>query len=328
MGVSQERDRITASHDTSEASAAGMHGVGVSVPGTSANLGPGYDSFGVAVDVPLVAVTIPRQDRRIVPAGEGAEELPAGDDNVVWQGVLAWCAHTGTTPPDVSITVDSAIPLERGLGSSSAAAVAGLMLGRALTGGVATVQQLLGLATDLEGHPDNAAAAIVGGLVACTPDGEFIRVTPTDSLRPVLLVPVQRQSTKSARAALPELVSLSTAAANIGHATMTFAGLAGLVPLTAAAMVDRLHEPARLPLMPRSQALIEALRAVGIPTALSGAGPTVLAIVPSGDTDVLAQVHDLATATLGGGEVEVIDSRWQMAGATVCPPALTLGPSD
>ncbi len=303
--------------------------VGVSVPATSANLGPGYDSFGLALAVPLVVVAGARQERRVVAVGQGADELPPGEDNLVWQGVLAWCAHAGKAVPDVSVKVDSAIPLQRGMGSSSAAAVAGLFLGRALTGGTATTEQMLGLATDLEGHADNAAAAIAGGLVACTPDGRLRRVTPSPALRPVLIVPSLRQSTNEARGVLPQQVSLAVAAANGARAAATFAGLAGLIPLDARDMVDALHEPARLPRMPDSQAVIESLRTAGVACALSGSGPTVLAVVGAHDPEAVQQVRDIVAQTLTdqAGDVEILAVAWDLAGTTVCPPNQTLGPA-
>lgn len=322
-GVAAERARIDGRH---RADADLL--VGVRVPATSANLGPGYDSFGVAVDVPLVAVAGRPADRRVIARGLGAEELPDGDDNLVWQGVLAWCAHAGTEPPDVTVHVDSAIPLQRGMGSSSAAAVAGLVLGRALTGGTATVEQLLGLATALEGHPDNAAAAIAGGLVVCTPDGRLARVTPSPALRPVLIIPHQRQATGEARAVLPAEVALHLAAGNGARAAATFAGLAGLLPLDARDVVDQLHEPARLPLMPLSQAVVSALRADGVACALSGSGPTVLAIIASRDADALDRLHHLIADAVDGDAVEVLPAGWDLSGALTCPPAAAAGASD
>ncbi|CAN5195434.1 homoserine kinase [soil metagenome] len=303
-------------------------GVGVSVPATSANLGPGYDSFGVALDIPLVAVSVTRGEQRVTARGLGAGELPTGDENLVWRAVEAWCAFAGTQVPDVSILVDSAIPLERGMGSSSAAAVAGLLLGRALTGGrAATAEQVLALATELEGHPDNAAAAIAGGLVACDPDGGFVRVTPSEGLRPVVLVPTQRQATSEARAALPVDIPLRVAAANGGRAAATFAGLAGLIPLRAVDMTDQLHEPARLGLMPTSQRLVDGLRDAGLPCALSGAGPSVLVVLPSHDQPAVDRLRDLVGELLEDpSAVEVVPTAWHLAGADVCPPQMAFGP--
>lgn len=294
----------------------------VRVPATSANLGPGYDTFGLALDVPLVAIAGPRRDDRVTAEGLGAVELPTGDDNLVWRGVLAWCAGAGTPPPDVSILVDSAIPLQRGMGSSSAAAVAGLLLGRALTGGTASTEQLLALASELEGHPDNAGAAIAGGLVACTPDGRLHRTTPSPALRPVLIIPHQRQSTGEARAVLPQDVPLRSAAGNVARAAATFAGLAGALPLDARDMVDELHEPVRLPLMPTASATVAALRTAGVPCALSGSGPTVLAVLPARDDEAVGRLRRLVGEAVGDDAAEVLPAGWDLAGATARPPAV------
>lgn len=299
-----------------------LHGhAAVRVPATSANLGPGYDALGVALDVPMLVAAGPRTAERVTSLGAGEGELPTGDDNLVWRAVLAWCDHTGAAVPDVSLTVRSPIPLERGMGSSSAAAVAGLVLARELVGGDGGTSAVLGLATELEGHPDNAAAAILGGLVLCLPDGQVRRATPDGGLRPVLLVPATRQSTDEARAALPAAVPLAEAAANGARVAATFAGLSGLVPLDPATMTDVLHEPTRLGLMPVSGALVAGLRAAGVPAALSGAGPAVLAVVPARDADAVAGVRAIADDVAAGlaVEVEVVASAWDLSGARPVP---------
>ncbi len=293
----------------------------VRVPATSANLGPGYDALGLALDVPLLAVAVERTEARVTSLGAGEGELPTGDDNLVWQALLAWCDHVGAPAPDVSVEVRSPIPLERGMGSSSAATIAGLVLGRELVGdrtdGDGGLADVLALATRLEGHPDNAAPALVGGLVLCLPDGSWRRATPDGGLRPVLVVPATRQSTGEARAALPTAVSLAEAAANGARVAATFAGLAGLCPLTATAMTDVLHEPTRLQLMPLSGALVAALREAGVPAALSGAGPSVLAVVPARDGEAVAAVERIVAdvARDQGGEVEVHPCGWDLSGA-------------
>ena len=142
----------------------------MTVPASSANLGPGFDALAVALDVQLEARTAPRGARRVVTSGHGAGELPDDESNLVWQSLAACCEHVGAPVPDCSLVVDNAIPLERGLGSSAAAAVAGLVLGRALAGAPLDDDELVDLATELEGHPDNAAAALLGGLVLCRAD--------------------------------------------------------------------------------------------------------------------------------------------------------------
>lgn len=295
----------------------------VRVPATSANLGPGYDALGIALDVPMVAHAVPRREARVVAEGFGEGELPSGDDNLVWTSLRAWAARAGVTPPDISVVVRSAIPLERGMGSSSAAAVAGLLLAEALLARRDGVEplgatELLRLATDLEGHPDNAAAALMGGLVLCLADGRVQRVTPTSSLRPVVLVPDLRQSTAHARAVLPTDVSLATAAGNAARAASTFAALAGIVPLSVHDMVDDLHEPARLELMPASAQLVRGLRARGIPSCLSGAGPAVLAVVPADAPAGVRQARAVA-AECDLADVEVVPTDWDLAGARILP---------
>lgn len=285
-------------------------GVGVEVPASSANLGPGFDALAAALDVTLTVATVPREERRVVAAGVGAEELPPGDDNLVWRGLLAYCDRFGAAVPDISLRSSNAIPLERGMGSSAAAAVAGVALGRALLGAGGTDADLVALAADLEGHPDNAAAALLGGVVVCA-DGLARRVEPSSRLRPVVCVPPARQSTASARGVLPASVSLADAAANGARTTMVLAGLSGSIAWEPSVMHDVLHEPARFEVMPASGALVAALRQGGVGACLSGAGPTVLAIVPVDEPAALDVVRSCA-----GGDWDVRPVGWHRRGAS------------
>lgn len=138
-------------------------------------------------------------------------------------------------------------------------------------------------------------------------------------------MPVERQSTKAARAALPVDVPLAVAAANGGRAARTFSGLAGLLPLRATDMVDALHEPSRLRLMPTSGALVTALRDADLPCALSGAGPSVLAILPAADDHALDRVHIIVAGAAAPDAVEVIPCAWDLSGALACPPLTQSG---
>ncbi|MEE8599688.1 homoserine kinase [Euzebya tangerina] len=294
--------------------------VGVAVPATSANLGAGFDSVAVALDIPLIAVVTAQQERRIIAEGEGADDLPSGDDNLVWQAFGAWCDQVGHEPPEVSITVRSQIPLQRGMGSSAAAAVAGVMLAAAVTSTAVTRRQIIDLVSGMEGHRDNAAAAVLGGLVVCTDDGEVARVTPSPALRPIIIIPSDRVPTSEARAILPTQVPLDLAAANAASITSTVLGLAGQGPLRASSMVDRLHEPTRLDVMPTSRALIEGLRAAGVPAVLSGAGPAVLAVVQAGE-EATGRVRDVVGDVTSDSASRVVPTSWDLAGAERCPPA-------
>lgn len=285
-------------------------GIGVEVPASSANLGPGFDALAAALDVPLVVAAVAREDRRVIAEGLGADELPADDENLVWRGVVAYCERFGVSPPDVSLHSVNTIPLERGMGSSAAAAVAGVSLGRALLGAGGTDADLVSLAADLEGHPDNAAAALLGGLVLCA-DGFARRLEPSSRLRPVICVPIQRQSTSIARGVLPESVPLADAAANGARTAMVLAGLAGAVAWEPSVMHDVLHEPPRFAVMQASGALVERLRAEGIGACLSGAGPSVLAIIPVDGEQQVDIIRESA-----GEEWDVHPVSWHRRGAS------------
>ena len=296
---------------------AGHPGVaGIRVPASSANLGPGFDAFAVALDVHLSVEVKPRREQRVLASGEGAEEVPSDDSNLIWQGLLAYCRRFGAAVPEVSVRARNDIPLERGMGSSAAAAVAGVALGRALTRAGGRNADLVDLAAGLEGHPDNAAAAVLGGLVVAV-GGVPRRLEPTDDLRPVLCVPQERQSTSAARGLLPASVPLAVAAANAARAAIVVAGLSGATAWDPTAMVDELHEPPRLAAMAGSGTLVAALRADGVGACLSGAGPSVLVVVPTRDHDAVARV----TALTGGGW-RVLPLAWDRAGTVACPPSI------
>ncbi|MGH8898485.1 MAG: homoserine kinase [Egibacteraceae bacterium] len=293
-----------------------MTAVWVRVPATSANLGPGFDAFGIALAVYFTVRVEPREERRVIPTGEGADELPRGDDNLVWRAVVSYCRRFNTDVPDVTLRAENAIPVERGMGSSAAAAVAGVVLGRALTRAGGRDQELIDLAAELEGHPDNAAAAVLGGLVVCY-DGAAIRLDPTDRLRPVLCVPATRQSTEAARGILPEAIRLHEAAANGARAAVVLAGLAGAMAFDPSAMRDVLHEPARLEEMAASGALVRTLRAADIAACLSGAGPSVLVITEAGGRTADGRKSLETIRAAAGRQFDVRVASWDRAGAMV-----------
>lgn len=258
----------------------------VQVPATSANLGPGFDAFGLAVDRYLAIQTLPRSEQtdRIVTSGDGdgAGDLTRGDDNLVWRSFVAFCDHHGVATPDVALRAHTEVPLERGLGSSSAAIVGGLVLARALTEVAMGDRELVALATEIEGHPDNVAAALLGGLVTCAyaDDGRLVvrRVNPTPRLRPYALVPRTRQATSAARSVVPDHLSRPDVAEQAARAAHVLGALTGLWPADLDVVGDRLHEPARLAVMEPSGAVIVGLREAGVHAWLSGAGPTVAAV--------------------------------------------------
>lgn len=251
------------------------------VPATSANLGPGFDCFGLALDLCNEVTIDTDAEPGVSWEGEGAGELPTDGSDLVSRAMARASRETGKELPPVAIHGVNRIPMERGLGSSAAAAVAGLTLGCELAGADLGREALLELAVEVEGHADNAAAALVGGLVNVYRDAGQWRVataSPAPLVRPVVLVPeAVRLATAQARAALPAQVPLADAAFNAGRAALLWRALTAEPGLLPAALEDRLHQPVRLSLVPSVRAVFEELRESGIPVCVSGAGPSLLA---------------------------------------------------
>ncbi|MBS3942451.1 MAG: homoserine kinase [Actinobacteria bacterium] len=294
--------------------------VTVRVPATSANLGPGFDAFGLALDRYLVvrSTTAPLGHDRVRFRGDGQDEVDTGDGNLVWRSIVAFCDHHDVPTPDVGLEVVNHIPLERGLGSSSAAIVAGLVMGRALTGVTVGDLDLVALADRLEGHPDNVAPAVLGGLAACTTadDGRLVirRRNPAPHLRPLALIPTTRQATTAARTVLPQALPRREVTVQAGRAGHVLGGLLGAWPVDPAAAGDRLHEPARLQVMTATAAVVTELRALGIHAWLSGAGPSAAAMVDGAMSGVADEIDRIAAAH----DFVVAWARVDLSGALAC----------
>lgn len=265
----------------------------VEMPASSANLGAGYDCLGVALDVTNRVTVEARAGGGIELSveGEGEGELGADRDNRFVQGLdAALRARWGEAPRDLGwrIRMHNDIPLARGLGSSAAATVGGLMAGAALAGDDLTTDDLLRLATGIEGHPDNAAAALLGGFVASAagPDGVLaVRFDVPPGLGAVLFVPDLRLSTREMRRVLPVEIPFRDAVANLGAIAVGVAGLAsGRLDLLARLTDDRLHEPYRATVYPQLPGLVAAAREAGaLGACLSGAGSSILAFIDSAE---------------------------------------------
>jgi homoserine kinase len=257
----------------------------VRVPATSANLGPGFDSLGVALalyDDVVVHVT-DEPGLSVDVAGMGAASVPRNARHLVVKSMRAAFKLLGGAPKGLEVVCANRIPHGRGLGSSAAAIVAGVTAARGLVvGGGERMDDdaVLALAAQLEGHPDNVAACLFGGLTIAWDDGvaRAVRVGVDQRIAPVAFVPGSSSSTKAARKLLPETVSHADAAANAGRAALLVEALRSQPADLFAATEDRLHQSYREPAMPRSVALLKELRAAGIPAVISGAGPTVLAL--------------------------------------------------
>jgi homoserine kinase len=301
----------------------------VEVPATSANLGAGYDCLGMALElvnrVELEVRGWSRDGVELEVEGEGDGELVADRSNRFVRGLEAALSEThGEAAGEGAwrIVMKNKIPLARGLGSSAAATVAGIVAGNALAGGALGPAVMLRLATAIEGHPDNAAAALLGGLATSvvTADGvESVRFQVPRGLRAVLFIPDLRLPTDEMRAVLPETVPLADVVANLGRVATGVAGLSeGRIDVLRWLTEDRLHEPYRATVYPQLPRLIaDARRAGAIGACLSGAGSTVIAFSDSisAITAIEGAFLSAAADTDLPGRVEVVAPR--NAGAAV-----------
>ncbi|MFL6022523.1 MAG: homoserine kinase [Marmoricola sp.] len=262
--------------------------VTVAVPATSANLGPGFDCFGLALDLhDLLTGEVTASGLEVDVVGEGADTLPRDERHLVVRAMRAAFGVLGVEVPGLRLRFENRIPQSRGLGSSSAAIVGGLALARALVEGGQRFDDdsLLFLANQIEGHPDNVAPAVVGGFVVAgqTTDEVWALSAPiARSISAVAFVPPTGVSTEAARGLLPEQVPHAVAAANTGRAAVLVAALAGAPDQLLRGTEDFLHQSYRSSAMPESFALVNALRADGLAAFISGAGPTVLVLLADG----------------------------------------------
>ena len=259
--------------------------VRVSVPATSANLGPGFDALGLALSLrDELSAEVTAGGVEVVVTGEGAGEVPLDEQHLVVRSIAAALELMGAELPGLRLECRNVIPHSRGLGSSSAAIVAGVALARSLVAGGALLvsdEALFSLAADIEGHPDNVAPAFHGGFtISGREGGEWYAVHSGVDPRvvPVVFVPPTPLRTDVARGLLPDTVPHADAAANAGRAALLVASLAGQPEHLLAATREWLHQEQRGPAMPESLALVHELRTAGVPAVVSGAGPTVLAL--------------------------------------------------
>lgn len=264
--------------------------VRIRVPASSANLGPGFDAMALALAMhDDVVVRIAEKGVQLDVAGEGADDVAARPErNLVVRAIRATFDLLGGQPRGLQVVCANRIPHGRGLGSSAAAIVAGVLAARELVLGGLGDEQVLALCAELEGHPDNVAACLLGGLTIAwqeddggTPRVRALRLEPAATVHPVVLVPNARASTAKARRLLPDVVPHADAARTAGRAALLVEALTRRPDLLLPATEDVLHQPYRAEAMPRTAALVETLRRDGVPAVVSGAGPTVLALAGS-----------------------------------------------
>jgi homoserine kinase len=276
--------------------------VTIRVPATVANLGPGFDILALALQLQneIEAWSEPEGGISIDPGPDSPEELRDPARNLIARAFVAACADARVDPPCARISCRNAIPFGRGLGSSAAAALSGVLAANALANLGWDEQQVIAQATRIEGHPDNVAAAMLGGMVVCVGDGPVTQVHVPDELRAVLFVPDGEMCTEAARRVVPHSFSREEAIYNASRcALLVTAMLTGRLDLLEEAMRDRWHQPARSELMPHVPLLIDAALAAGAHGAcLAGAGPSVLALC-TGETEAVASAMAAAARVAG-----------------------------
>lgn len=269
--------------------------VRVQVPATAANLGPGFDCLAMALQLyNTVEMARLGSGLSIEVQGEGAGEIARDETNVVYRAAMRVFKQAGAPPGGLKIKLINNIPVARGLGSSAAAIVGALVAANVLSGNRLSQKELLNLAASLEGHPDNVAPALLGGIVVSVAvEGEIkcVKIPPPQGLRAVLAIPEFSVLTKTAREVLPQLVGLQDAVFNLGRLALLITALhQGDLGLLPTAMEDRLHQPYRASLVPGMKKVLAAARLAGARgVCLSGAGPSMIALA-DGNFELIARV--------------------------------------
>jgi homoserine kinase len=300
----------------------GADRVRVRVPATSANLGPGFDALGVALSLydELEVRALGSAGVTVEVTGEGAGDVPDDETHLVVRALRVALDHVGAPQTGLHLVCHNRIPHGRGLGSSAAAVVAGIVAARELVAEPDALpdETVLALATAMEGHPDNAAPAVLGGATIAWTDTSTgavgaTRIAVHPDLAPVAVVPAVQLSTKAARGVLPRSVPHVDAAFQAGRAALLVHALGADPSLLLAATEDRLHQEYRRSVMRDSMALVDALRSHGVAAVVSGAGPTVLALARrtggapgadgAGRTDADAALEAAFGGVMGGWRI-------------------------
>ena len=290
-----------------------MTTVRVSAPATTANLGPGYDCLGMALDI-WNTIEVELLPSGSVPAvdvsGEGEGELESGPENLVYRSMEFLYRELGIPAPALRVSCANEIPLARGLGSSAAAIAGGLVAANAIAGAEFSPRELLEMAATIEGHPDNVAAAVLGGLQLVVTEDSTLYTVPVSvpaEIHAVLFIPDVRIATSDARAVLPGSIPVSDAVHNMSRVALLVAGMAtNHTEYLAVATQDKLHQPYRQPLFPAMKLLMKAAADAGaLGTFLSGSGSTVLALTMGREMTVAYEMAEAARQASVEGTVKV-----------------------
>lgn len=294
--------------------------VTIEVPASSANLGPGFDALGVALGLyDTITVTTIDSGLELEVSGEGAGQVPEDASHLVAKAVEAGLRAGGVGVPGVRISCRNAIPHSRGLGSSASAAVGGLVAANGLMGGVLTNDHLVQLSSEFEGHPDNAAASVLGGVVVSWTERSAtgvhyraVRMEVDPSIVATVLVPSETSSTAQTRGLLPATVPHEDAAFNASRAALMSVALAAHPEFLLAATEDRLHQSYRAPALVGTTKWVTRLRERGLAATVSGAGPTVLVLGTDGlPTDLRADAEAQGWTVL---DLQIADGARVVAG--------------
>ncbi len=291
--------------------------VRVRVPATSANLGSAFDCAGLALSLhdDLIAVITDEPGITVDISGEGADDLPRNHRHLVAKSMAAAFDAMGAQLRGFALVTANHIPHGRGLGSSAAAIVGGIVLARALVVGgdqMLPDREALALASELEGHPDNVAATLLGGFTVAWTEGtgQALAMRPHPDIVPVVCIPNTALATKKARGLLPDAVPYADAVYNVARSALLVAAMTTDPSLLLVATDDKLHQQQRRDAMPRSLDLVAKLREAGIPAAVSGAGPTVIALCTRANAGLVPglvgarfDVQELAVDTEGAAVV-------------------------
>ena len=292
--------------------------VTVRAPATSANMGPGFDCLGIALDIwNVITVEVGVEGFHI--SGQGEDELPRDRSNMVWKSIARVFLEAGRPVPAMSLTCRNDIPTARGLGSSSAALVGGLTAGNELCGRPFSQTDLLQIAAEIEGHPDNVAPALFGGMQIAVYEGDRVICAPVpvpEELSAVLYIPSLPMPTEEARGLLGIEVPRSDAVFNIGRAALLVRAMAtGDLERLDIATEDRLHQPARQTIFfPMKNIIRAALGAGALGAFLSGAGSTVLALATENEFTIGYEMADAAAKSGIDGEVRITRPTTEGAG--------------
>lgn len=287
--------------------------VRVAAPATTANLGPGYDCLGMALDIwnTIEVEPLPVGDGPVVTvSGEGESELEAGPRNLVFRSIEFLYRELGVPAPPLQVRCANEIPLARGLGSSAAAIAGGLVAANAIAGAEFGSREILEMAATIEGHPDNVAAAVMGGLQLVVTEESTLYTAPVSvpaDIHAVLFIPDVRIATADARAVLPGAISVPDAVHNMSRVALLVAGMAtNHTEYLAVATQDKLHQPYRQPLFPPMKLLMKAaIDAGALGAFLSGSGSTVLALTRGREMTVAYEMAEAARQASVEGVVKV-----------------------